>query len=327
MLWLAVIAAASVFIFIGVVYSTSMPGTSHSGPLPPLTDRQRDVATRLERHVATLADAIGERNVWRMEALERAATYIEQDLRAAGYDVRPDAYEVQSLQVRNLVAERVGTSSPERIVVIGAHYDSIIGTAGANDNGTGVAAMLELARRFAEQPTDRTLRFVAFVNEEPPFCFSNTMGSRVYARRCRAQGDRIDAMLSLETIGYYSDDRGSQAYPFPFSFFYPNTGNFIGFVGNLRSGTLTRQCIKAFRDRAAFPAQGTSAPGFLPGIFWSDHWSFWKEGYRAVMVTDTAPFRYPYYHTSEDTPDKVDYERTARVVTGLEYVIEALASD
>ena len=241
--------------------------------------------------------------------------------------MRPDVYEIQSLQVRNLVAEQVGTSSPERIVVIGAHYDSVMGTAGANDNGTGVAAMLELARRFAGQPTHRTLRFVAFVNEEPPFCFSNTMGSRVYARRCRARGDRIDAMLSLETIGYYSDSRGSQAYPFPFSFFYPNTGNFIGFVGNLRSGALTRQCIKAFRERAAFPAQGTSAPGFLPGIFWSDHWSFWKEGYRAVMVTDTAPFRYPYYHTAQDTPDKVDYERTARVVTGLEHVIGELATD
>jgi len=195
---------------------------------------------------------------------------------------------------------------------------------GANDNGSGIGAVLELARLFKEAKPARTLRFVAFVDEEPPFYRGDEMGSRYYAQRSKEQGENIVAMFSLETIGYYSECPGSQHYPFPLNFFYPSTGNFIAFVSNLSSRALLHEAIARFRRHAEFPSEAAAAPAFLPGVDWSDHWSFWKEGYSALMVTDTALYRYPYYHTMQDTPDKVDYERLARVVTGLHGMLREL---
>jgi Zn-dependent M28 family amino/carboxypeptidase len=169
------------------------------------------------------------------------------------------------------------------------------------------------------------VRFVAFVNEEPPFFKSEAMGSLRYARRSRERGENIVAMVSLETIGYYSDRAGSQRYPFPLGLFYPSTGNFLAFVSDLSSRGLMHEAIAAFRRHARIPSEGLAAPAMLPGVDWSDHWAFREAGYRAVMVTDTAPYRYPHYHVAADTPDKVDYERLARVVTGLRGMLGALA--
>ena len=173
----------------------------------------------------------------------------------------------------------------------------------------------------------RTVKFVAFANEEQPFSNTREMGSLVYATQAREQGEAITAMLSLETIGSYSDSAGSQLYPFPFSVFYPDTANFIGFVGNLSSRKLVRQALASFRQTTDFPSEGVAAPGWMPGIGWSDHWSFWQTDYPAIMITDTALFRYAYYHDPKDTPDKLDYPRTARVVMGLSQVVKALAND
>ena len=182
-----------------------------------------------------------------------------------------------------------------------------------------------LAQLTQQQRFARTLRFVAFVNEEPPYFLTRHMGSRVYARESAQRGERIAAMLSLETIGYYSDLEGSQSYPFPFNFFYPSTANFITFVGNLASRDLVQRVVDVFRKHTRFPSEGVAAPGIIPGVNWSDHWSFWKEGYPAVMVTDTAFYRYPKYHTSQDRPEIIDYERMAWVVAGLAYVLGELA--
>lgn len=306
-------------------YVVAMPGHSHAGEFPPLDETEHELQERLRLHVRMLASEIGERNIWNPGSLEAAARYIEDSLTGLNYRVNNQEYETSGAKVRNLDADAPGTALADEIVLVGAHYDSVPGCPGANDNATGVAAVLELARLFANRKMDRTVRFVAFVNEEPPFCFTNEMGSRVYARRSRAQSEKIIAMLSLETIGYYSDVDRSQRYPFPFGLFYPRTGNFIGFVGNLSSRRLVCRCVEAFRKHARFPSEGTAAPGYLPGIFWSDHSSFWREGFAAVMVTDTAPFRYPYYHTAEDTIEKVAYDRTARVVMGLKSVVESLA--
>jgi Zn-dependent M28 family amino/carboxypeptidase len=303
-----------------------MPGASYTGVLPALTEEEQAVRDRVERHVWRLGDEIGERNLWRRAALVEAEHYVTDALQACGYHIEPHEYEARGVPVRNLVAEIHGSRRPDEIVLVGAHYDSVMGCPGANDNGTGVAALLEIARLLVDQRPDRTVRFVAFVNEEPPFSFSREMGSRAYSRRSRQRNDDIVAMLSLETIGCYFDSPGTQRYPFPLSFFYPRTGNFIGFVGNLSSRRLVRTCVAAFRRTTNFPSEGAAAPGYMPGIFWSDHWSFWREGYRALMVTDTAPFRYPYYHTPLDTPEKVDYDRTARVVVGLAAVVKALAA-
>ena len=305
-----------------------MPGRSFHGPLPELTENETELRGRLESHVRALAGDIGERNVLTPNALARAEEYIRRAFDGSGYQVAEQTYDIHldpSLTVRNIEVEISGTASPGDIVIVGAHYDTVPGCAGANDNTTGVAAVLELARLLSAGTMDRTVRLVAFVNEEPPFCHTDLMGSRVYARRCRARDENVVAMLSLETIGFYVDEPGSQKYPFPFRLFYPDTGNFVGFVGNLGSRSLTRRSIRAFRESTDFPSEGLAAPGWIPGIGWSDHWSFWREGYPGVMITDTAPFRYPHYHTPQDTPDRIDYDRFARVVMGVSGVVEVLA--
>lgn len=305
-----------------------MPGRSFRGPLPPLTPQQTALAEELHRDVDMLAGIIGPRNVLYEKGLEKARTFVERSLCDAGYDVHAQEFKVFGVTCANLEVEIRGASKPEEIVVIGAHYDSVDDSPAANDNASGVVAVLALARRFAHESTQpaRTLRFVLFVNEEPPHFQTADMGSLVYARACRARGDKIVAMLSLETIGYYSDAPGSQTYPIaPVGWLYPNVGNFIGFVGDYRSRGLVRQAIAAFRANAQFPSEGGALPGWITGVGWSDHWAFWQCGYPGIMLTDTAPFRYPHYHHASDTPDKLDYPRMARVVEGLQAVVADLA--
>jgi len=283
--------------------------------------------TRITQHVEELGDRIGERNMLQYDALQAAAKYVENQLRSVELAVSSMSYEVHGRMVRNLIAEIPGSERPEEIIIVGAHYDSARRTAGANDNASGVAAMLEIARTLKTgRPLGRTLRFVAFVNEEPPYFKTWMMGSRVYARTLRQNGEKIIAMLSLETIGYYSDELNSQFFPYHLGLFYPWTGNFIGFVANLDSRELLYRIIDAFRRAAAFPSEGLAAPEWITGVDWSDHWSFWEEGYPAVMITDTAPYRYPHYHDVDDTPDKIDFERLARVTMGLTRVVETLTS-
>jgi Zn-dependent M28 family amino/carboxypeptidase len=319
------LAVLLVFILSGIVYMISMPGDSWSGPLPALSDAEQRSADRLRAHVEVLAGQIGERNVELPGALAAAAGYIRDTLAAEGYKVAAQHFTSLGHEVENLEVELAGSRLPDEIIVVGAHYDSVTGSPGANDNGTGVAALLEIARLLAGQDLPRTVRLVAFVNEEPPFFYGEEMGSRVYANRSRERGEQIRGMLALETIGYYTAEPGSQRYPFPFRFFYPDTGNFIGFVGNLGSRGLVRQAVAAFRASTAFPSEAVAAPGWMGGVHWSDHWSFWKAGYPAIMVTDTAPFRYPYYHSRADTPDRLDYTGLARVTHGLLAVIRDLA--
>lgn len=300
-----------------------MPGKTHKGALPPLTPEQQLLGERLRGHVLTIA-GYGERNLAHYEALQAAALYVGDRLREFGIKVNEQEFQVAGRTAVNLEGVLQGSRAPEEIVVIGAHYDSAPGTPGANDNATGVAALLELARRYAAARPERTLRFVAFANEEPPHFQGKTMGSLVYARRCRERGEKIVAMLSLETMGYYSDQRGSQQYPGPLSHFYPDTGNFIAFVGNVKSRDLVHRAIGTFRKNARFPSEGVAGPETLPGIGWSDQWSFWQEGYPGIMITDTAPFRYAHYHQPTDTPEKVNYEKLSRVVTGLDAVVAEL---
>jgi Peptidase family M28 len=304
-------------------FGVRMPGKNitHAAPLVP-----DEVALReeLRADVEKLAGEIGERNMWHYPQLNAAADFIEDSFSRAGLRPRRDSYELHGQACHNIEAEIPGTR-PD-VVLIGAHYDSVFGSPGANDNGTGVAALLALARRFAGKTTQHTLRFVAFVNEEPPYFLSDEMGSFVYASRCKARGDRIDAMISLETIGYFSDAPHSQTYPAPgLGIFYPNVGNFIGFVANVHSRALLHRVIALFRKHANIPSEGAALPAFIPGVSWSDQWSFWRHGYPGIMITDTAPFRYPHYHSSTDTPDKLDYDRFTLVVSGMEKVIEELA--
>ena len=303
-----------------------MPGRSHRGPLAELTDDQRALASELRRDVVRLATEIGERNTRRPSGLDAARALIRAELERASYAVEEEAWMEVGVECANLVAERRGTTSPGEIVLIGAHYDTVPYCPGANDNGTGVAALLAIARRLSQASPAKTLRLVAFANEEPPYFATASMGSARHAARCRKRGENVVVMLSLETIGYYSDRANSQDFPAPgLGLIYPTTGNFLSFVGNFASRSRVRDAVRVFREQASFPCEGAALPSVVPGVGWSDQLFFWKHGYSALMATDTAPFRYPHYHTSEDTPDKLDFERFARVTGGLERVVSEWA--
>jgi hypothetical protein len=313
--------------FVSVWRMTQMPLRSHQGALPPLSPAQSELAGRLSEVVRQLSSTIRERNLQHEGSLQATTDYLRRELTQAGYTVSEQPYAIQGEAVSNLEAVLVGSAGNDGVVIVGAHYDSVDGTVGANDNATGVAATLALARWLAGNHLRRTVRFVFLVNEEPPYFQSTQMGSVVYARKLKQDGVPVSAMISLETIGYYSDKTGSQKYPPLLSLLYPSRGDFIGFVGNSESRDLVRRATKAFRASTMFPSEGIAAPANWPGIGWSDHWSFWQEGWPAIMVTDTAPFRYRYYHTAFDTVDKVDFQRMARVVEGLRNVVVSLADE
>jgi len=272
---------------------------------------------KLQAHVQTLAGDIGERNMRHLPALNDAARYIQEQWNQQGYDVKRLTYRISGVSYRNLEVTREGDGRRREIMLVGAHYDSVIGSPGANDNASGVAALLEISREFAAIAPAMTLRFVAFVNEEPPFFMNEQQGSMVYAKQARDLGDDIRLMASLETIGWYSNQPGSQHYPPLFNLLYPDRGNFIGMVSDFRSRTAMRRLARAFRAHSDFPLQTVATFRFIPGVSWSDHRSFWNYGYRAMMITDTAPYRYPHYHAASDTPDKIAYPELSSVTHGL----------
>jgi Zn-dependent M28 family amino/carboxypeptidase len=285
-----------------------MPGRSHVGALPPLSGEGRALSLRLRLHVAALAAA--ERN----SDLETPARYIEAAFAAQGYKPQSQYFESGGRKVRNI---ETGSGS----LVVGAHYDTVPGSPGADDNGSGVAVLIELAAMKLP------VRFVAFANEEMPYFLGPEMGSWAWARRARERGESVRAMFSLEMLGYYRDQPGSQQYPAPLGLFYPNRADFIAFVGDLGARGLVRRSIDSFRRNSQFPSEGVAAPGFVPGVTWSDHWSFRRHGFPAIMITDTAFYRYPHYHLPSDTPEKLDYERMARVTLGLAAMLRDLANE
>ncbi|MDP1709242.1 MAG: M28 family peptidase [Gammaproteobacteria bacterium] len=274
-------------------------------------------AARLTAHVRELAEVIGERNVFHPQALHAAATYITQEWQQQGYTVNPQTYDVSGVACSNLEVTRSGSSKPDEIILIGAHYDTVAGSPGADDNASGIAALLEISRTFVALAPERTVRFVAFVNEESPFFFWETMGSLVYARAARKRGDNIQLMISLEMLGCYSAAEGSQGYPPLLRFFYPDKGDFIALVSDLRSRPLLRRFTSLFRAHSDFPVQQLATFFLVPGVALSDHFSFWRQGYRALMITDTAFYRNRHYHTAGDTPDKIDYVALTRVTEGI----------
>ncbi|HUP50202.1 MAG TPA: M28 family peptidase [Thermoanaerobaculia bacterium] len=299
---------------------------TRSAPRPrlsPPTPRQAELARLLRSDVEALT-ALGPRNVFRPEALEAAARHIERSFLAAGYEPMRQTYQLGTVSSSNVEVDIAGSSKAEEIVIVGAHYDSVFGSPGADDNASGVAALLAIARRLGGDGPARTVRLVAFVNEEPPHFTTPAMGSYQYAERSHRRGENIVAMLSLESIGYYSDRRGSQSYPALLGLFYPSTGDFLGFAGNLRSRELVKRSVRAFREASDVPAESAALPELIPQIGWSDQWSFWQFGWSAIMVTDTALFRNPHYHMPTDAAETLDYDRLARVVEGLVGVVREL---
>lgn len=283
------------------------------------------IEARLRRHVQRLAGEIGERNIFRPVALGAAADYIRGEWAAQGYEVAAQAYQAGGVASENVEVARTGRERSGEIILVGAHYDTVEGSPGADDNASGIAMLLELSRLFATAEMARTLRFVAFVNEEPPFFFGDQMGSGVYARAARLRGDDIRLMVSLEMLGCYSDAPGSQSYPPLLGLFHPDRGNFLALVSNFSSRKQLRQMEAAFRASSDFPLETLTAFEFLPGVAWSDHLSFWRERYPALMVTDTAFFRYGHYHGAGDTPEKLDYRRMALATQALFATFRRLA--
>jgi len=334
---IAIAAAAVVIVVAGgyaaLHYMTGVPGTPHRGDLPPLTAEERALAVVLRRHVATIAAR--EHNVAHFDELENVARYIETVLESYGHQVGRQAYvpglthipDDQSVRNIEAVIEPAAEEASPDVIVVGAHYDSAPGAPGANDNASGTAAVLELARLLGDLRGHgrKRIRLVLFVNEEPPYFLTADMGSLRYAAALAERNERVVAMYSLETLGFYSGEPGSQRYPAPFGLMFPDRADFIAFVGMLGSRPLLQETMRSFRSHTKFPSIGGVAPGFVPGIGWSDHWAFAQHGFQTVMITDTALYRYPHYHRPTDTPDKVDFERLARVVKAIERVIRDAA--
>lgn len=293
----------------------------------PCDTPQEEGAAWLRRHIEQLAGEIGERNVYRPEALQATQAYLRACWQDQGYAVDEQVYTTRRVRCANLEVMPSESRLGGRILLVGAHYDTVPGSPGANDNATGVATLLELSRRYAAARLPCEIRFVAFANEESPFFLTRDQGSLRYARRARARRENIRLMISLETMGCYRDRPGSQAYPPLLRYFFPDRGNFIGFVSNLRSRPALKRLVRAFRAATDFPVEHIATLATIPGVAWSDHLSFWRQGYRAVMITDTAFYRYPYYHTAQDTPDKVDYGRLAAVTDGLAQALWTLAHE
>ena len=315
---LALVAAA-------VWYAIVFPRQPFMGPLAPLGAEEKALAQRLQIHVTAVASE--PHNLDHYEALEAAARYIETALSGFGLTPRAQIFTVAGKPVRNIevVWEPPGATPSTPTIVVGAHYDSADDVPGANDNGSGVAAALELAHTLAAlKPASHRLRLALWVNEEQPYGKTPDMGSWQHAKVLKERGENIIGMIALETIGYFSDEPNSQEFPPPFGLIYPNTGNFIAFVGLPGSRAFLHRALAVYRRHAQFPSIGGVAPGFLEGIDLSDHWAFHHFGFPAMMVTDTAPFRNPYYHEPDDLPENVDYESLARVTLGLEKMLREM---
>jgi Zn-dependent M28 family amino/carboxypeptidase len=272
----------------------------------------------LHRHVKHLSVDIGSRSVYEYDKIEATREYIVDCLEAFGYTPSLQTYTYSGRKYSNVIASRKGVKHPDETVIIGAHYDTVHGTPGADDNASAVATLLEIARALKGFSPDRTLKLIFFVIEEPPVFRSDHMGSYVYAKEAKARNENIKSMISLEMLGYYANEKGGQTFPFPMmSLIYPSTPNFIAVVGNLSSRNLVRKVKNSLRASSRIPVETLSAFSFVPGVDFSDHRSFWKMGYPAVMITDTAFYRNPNYHTETDTIDTLDFDKMSDLLRGL----------
>ena len=277
------------------------------------------VVENLYKHVEYLSVKVGDRHLWKEGSLSKTADYIESVFNSSGYAVWRQTYSCYGQSVSNLIAEKPGTD--KEVVIIGAHYDTVPGSPGADDNASAVAGLLELARLNQKTSNKKTLVFSAFVNEEAPCFGSDNMGSMVYAKYLKEQNIPVEVMVSLEMIGYFSDKR-VQSYPLPgMGLVYPKTGDYIGVVGNFHSSRYASFFKKGIRKHSHIKARSLTAPEFFGGINLSDNYSFWRYGYRAVMVTDTSFFRNRHYHQLTDTIDTLDFDKMAEVVKGLYYTL------
>lgn len=286
-----------------------------------------ELSSRLEKHVTVLAAAIGPRDLYNNNSarLKKAEAYIAGEFRALGYAVEIQEYAVAGTTARNITAVKPGTTRKDETLVIGAHHDTF-NNPGADDNASGVAGTLELARLLAGKPAARTLKFVSFANEEPPFFRTEEMGSAVWAEAAKKRGEKIAGFINLEMIGYFTEKPRSQKYPPLIGPFQPNRGNFIAQVSDFRSRALAGAIDAELRANSGLPLVTITLPAFVPGVDYSDHRNFWKRGYPAVMFTDTSFYRNPHYHKAADLPGTLNFRYMASLVKGLAAAAENLAN-
>jgi hypothetical protein len=285
----------------------------------------QQTAEQLKAHLRALTQTIGERSVRYPENLKSTADYIQSFYKDIGIEVHREPYDYSDFKVDNVVAGISSAPQPSRRYLLGAHYDSVSGTVGADDNASAIAVQLEIARGLkallGQENFDLAVTFVSFALEEPPAYGTRYMGSRVYAKKARKEQEKIDGMICLEMVGYACYETGCQHYPFPLGFFgYPKEGNYIGIVGNFKSGGFTKALFTAFQKNPELPVIKLKIPfngWILPAVRLSDHASFWDQGFKAVMITDTAFFRNPHYHRPADTMEKLDYRYMAELVESL----------
>lgn len=285
-------------------------------------DLLKEIEENLEVTVRFLSEKIGPRSYQDLEKLERAAHYIEEKFFFHRCEIKRQTFKYRGNNYHNIIGEIKGKGRRDEILIIGAHYDTVHGTPGADDNASGVAGLLELARLTSLKPPSRIIRFVAFTLEEPPLFKTRHMGSYIYAKSLKKEKARVEGMISLEMIGYFCERKGCQYYPFPFfKWFYPEEGNFIAFVGNIASKAFTKRIKDEFKKASTLPVESINTVSLVPGVDFSDHSSFWSFGYPAFMITDTAFYRNPHYHSASDTANTLDYKRMALLVHGLKSVL------
>lgn len=314
------------YLFVTLLFGGALLGMLVTGPVVVRVPRiDHDVEASPERLRATverLCSEFAPRDFRHPAKLDAAAAWIGGEFRAAGLEVEFQDYEVDGTRYRNVIGRRVGTKASRGIFVLGAHYDAVEGSPGADDNASGVATLLELVRTLPEIPTERTHYFVAFSTEEPPFFGTNGMGSHHFAEKLQRDGVEVSLMVSLDLVGYYSDQAGSQRFPSPlFRLLYPSRGDFVAIIGDTASGDAIDRVKRGLMAAGELPVHSFRAPASSGLVERSDHLSFRRHGMPAVQITDTAFLRYEHDHGPEDLPGKLDYARMADLVHGLHGIL------
>ncbi len=317
-IFLLVVIVIAAFLGFSYWYMVKCEGSWEGLPLESGMEQELGVIEDiLHDDVSFLSETLGPRNPVHYASLSAAAEWISERWRSQGYDVKRQTFLVDGKECANLEIEIPGRRLPSEIVIVSAQYDTWPETPGANNNAGGVAVLLKLSDMLKGFQPDRTIRLVAFTTQEPPYDNTESMGSLRYARRCRESGENIRVMLCMDAIGIYRQEPGTQKLPFPFSLFYPDRGNFLGFIADLGSRPAVVVATRGFKKGSSFPIEAGCAPRWVKGVTWSDHFSFWKYGYRAVQITDTGAFRSPSHTSVDDTIDKIDFVALARITIGM----------
>jgi Zn-dependent M28 family amino/carboxypeptidase len=321
--FISLLIGSLIVLFGGIWFLVTQPSFSFANSALAVADSNKldsELPARLERHVRTIVNDFAPRDHTSITQLSTASEYIRSEFAKHSRDVEFQNFSASNRDYRNVIA-RFGPDTKD-IIVIGAHYDSFGKLPAADDNASGVAGLIELARMIANSKLNKRVELVAYTLEEPPYFRTEFMGSAIHAKSVKTAGKQVSMMLSLECIGYFSDEPNSQKFPISaLGAIYPTTGNFIALVGHYRDGALSRRVRETMRTATSLPVHSINAPSLVTGIDFSDHLNYWNEGFVGMMVTDTAFMRNPNYHTAEDTPEKLDYKRMADVVRAVSAVV------